>query len=273
MNTAGDDMKTLCQVLRQALKRSNLVITSGGLGPTEDDLTREAIALVLDEKLFVDPTLETQLRAIFTRMGREMPPHNIQQAMLIPSAVSLPNPKGTAPGWWVEKNDRVIAVMPGPPREMIPMWQNEVMPRLKTRFPGEEILSRTIKTFSLQEAKVAELTLPFFKANNPTLGIYAKPDGIQVRLIAHGDNASQLLDTAEQKLKELLAPYVWGTDNDTLEGIIGQVLSSRGTFSMVRSSFFPSPTMTKRAAAALPAQCRSVISFSLPLISPFLISG
>jgi nicotinamide-nucleotide amidase len=228
MTTAGDDMKTLCQVLRQALKRSTLVITSGGLGPTEDDLTREAIALALDEKLFVDPTLETQLRAMFTRLGREMPPHNIQQAMLIPSAISLPNPKGTAPGWWVENNDRVIAVLPGPPREMIPMWQNEVVSRLKSRFLGERILTKTIKTFSIQEAKVAELTLPFFKASNPTLGIYAKPDGIQVRLIAHGDNAYQLLDITEQKLKELLAPYVWGTDNDTLEGIIGQVLSRRG---------------------------------------------
>ncbi|MDD5289550.1 MAG: CinA family nicotinamide mononucleotide deamidase-related protein [Dehalococcoidales bacterium] len=227
MMTAGDNIKTLCQVLRQALRRSALVITSGGLGPTQDDLTREAIACVLGEEQFINATLESQLRGMFNRMGREMPPHNIQQAMLIPSAVSLPNPRGTAPGWWVEKNGKVIVTLPGPPREMMPMWQNEVVPRLKNKFPGETILARTIKTFSIQEAKVAELTKSFFTVTNPTLGIYAKPDGIQVRLIAHGENASRLLDTAEQTLREILSPYVWGTDTDTLEGIIGQELSNR----------------------------------------------
>ena len=226
MTTSGDDVKALAGVLRQSLKRSSVVITTGGLGPTQDDLTREAIALVLDEKLFIDPNLETELRANFTRWGREMPLSNLQQAMRIPSASSLPNPKGTAPGWWVEHNDKVIAVMPGPPREMLPMWQNEVFPRLKTRFPGGTILARTIKTFSMQEAKVAELIQPFFEVANPTLGIYAKTDGIQVRLIAQGNGASHLLKTAERQIKEKLAPYVWGTDDDTLEGIIGQVLSS-----------------------------------------------
>ena len=227
ITTSGDEIKKLAQVFRQSLKRSSVVLTTGGLGPTQDDLTREAIAMVLEEKLFYDVELETQLRAHFDRLGRSMPPSNLQQTMCIPSAASLPNPKGTAPGWWVEKNDKVIAVMPGPPREMLPMWQNEVFPRLKTKFSEGVILSRTIKTFSLQEAKVGELVQPFFEVNNPTLGIYAKPDGIQVRLIAQGNNAAQLLDTAEKKIKASLAPFVWGTDDDTLEGIIGRVLSSR----------------------------------------------
>ena len=228
MTTADDDIKRLAQVLRSALRGSSIVITTGGLGPTQDDLTREAIAQVLDEQLFIDPVLETHLREIFTRMGREMPPANLQQAMRIPSAQSLPNPRGTAPGWWVQKNDKVIVVMPGPPREMLPMWQNEALPRIKARFPGEIIQARTIKTFSIQEAKVAELIHPFFGAINPTLGIYAKPDGIQVRLIAHGDDSAQLLDNAGNKIKQILAPYVWGTDTDTLGGIIGKTLSERG---------------------------------------------
>ena len=228
ISTSGDDVKMLAQVLRQALKRSSVVITTGGLGPTQDDLTREAIAMVLNEKLFMDEELETQLRVTFSRMGREMPPSNLQQAMRIPSAVPLPNLRGTAPGLWIDKNDKAIAVMPGPPREMLPMWQNEVLPRLKSRFSGRTILARTIKTFSLPEATVGELVQEFFELDNPVTGIYAKPDGIQVRLIAHGNNARQSLDNAEKKLKENLAPYVWGTDNDTLAGIIGQVLSSRG---------------------------------------------
>ena len=228
ITTSGDDIGKLAQILRQSFKRSSVVITTGGLGPTQDDLTREAIAKILDEEMFTDTELVTGLKAHFVRMGREMPPSNLQQAMRIPSAASLPNPRGTAPGWWVEKNDKVIVVMPGPPREMLPMWQNEVVPRLKTRFPIATILSRTIKTFSIQEAKVGELLQPFFEASNPTLGIYAKPDGIQVRLISKGTQAAQLLDIAEKGIKEKLAPYVWGIDSDTLENIIGNALVTRG---------------------------------------------
>ena len=228
ITTSGDDIGKLAQILRQSFKRSSVVITTGGLGPTQDDLTREAIAKIIDEEMFTDAELVTGLKAHFVRMGREMPPSNLQQAMRIPSAASLSNPRGTAPGWWVEKNDKVIAVMPGPPREMLPMWQNEVVPRLKTRFPVATILSRTIKTFSIQEAKVGELLQPFFETSNPTLGIYAKPDGIQVRLISKGTQAAQLLDIAEKGIKEKLAPYVWGIDSDTLENIIGNALVTRG---------------------------------------------
>lgn len=228
ITTSGDDIKKLAQIIRQSLSRSSVIITTGGLGPTQDDLTREAIALVLDEELFTDQDLVNELKAQFIRMGREMPLSNLQQAMRIPSAASLPNPRGTAPGWWVEKNGKVIAVMPGPPREMLPMWQNEVLPRLKTRFPVDVIQARTIKTFSMQEAKVGELAQPYFETDNLTLGIYAKPDGIQLRLIAKGSNASHLLDVAEKGIKEKLAPYVWGTGEDTLEGVDGQALSHQG---------------------------------------------
>ncbi|HEX9896757.1 MAG TPA: competence/damage-inducible protein A [Dehalococcoidales bacterium] len=227
MNTVGDNIDRLCDVLRQALERATLIITSGGLGPTEDDLTREAIATTLGETLTIDPELEKNLRAMFSRSGREMPPHNIKQAMVIPSAKALPNPRGTAPGWWVEKNGKVIVTLPGPPREMTPMWQNEVIPRLKARFPTNPILSRTIKTFFVPEATVAQLVEPFFNVDNPTLGIYAKPDGIQVRLIAHGDNARELLDDTERKIRDLLAPYVWGKDDDTLAGLVGKWLISK----------------------------------------------
>jgi len=224
ITTVGDNLEQLSEILRQALKRADIIIASGGLGPTQDDLTREAIAVTLDEKLTIDTELEKNLRMMFSRSGREMPPHNIKQVMVIPSAHALPNPRGTAPGWWVEKNNKVIVTLPGPPREMIPMWQNEVTPRIKVRFPTKPILARTIKTFFVPEATVAQLVEPFFKFDNPTLGIYAKPDGIQVRLIAHGDNAKELLDDCEQKIRELLSPYVWGKDNDTLPGLVGQWL-------------------------------------------------
>ncbi len=228
ISTVGDDREQLCQVFRQALERAALIITSGGLGPTEDDLTRECLAEALGEELTVDAELEKQLRAIFERMGREMAPHNIKQAWLIPSAMPLPNPRGTAPGWYIEKDNKTIVTLPGPPRELQPMWQNEVTPHLQSRFPGKAILSRTIKTFTLAEAKVAELVLPFFDSTNPSLGIYAKPDGIHLRLIAHGKNSEQLLVTAEKQLEEILAPHVWGKDADSLEGLIGKWLSDKG---------------------------------------------
>jgi nicotinamide-nucleotide amidase len=224
ITTVGDDLEQLSEILRQALKRADVIITSGGLGPTEDDLTREAIAATLGETLAIDTELEKNLRQMFSRSGREMPPHNIKQVMIIPSAHALSNPRGTAPGWWVEKNDKVIVTLPGPPREMTLMWQNEVVPRLKARFPTKPILSCTIKTFFVPEATVAQLVEPFFNIDNPTLGIYAKPDGIQVRLIAHGDNAKELLDDSERKIIELLSPYVWGKNDDTLPGLVGQWL-------------------------------------------------
>jgi len=228
MTTAGDNLKDLCQILRQAVESSDIVITTGGLGPTQDDLTREAVADLFHETMTIDPQLERNLREMFSRFNREMPPHNIKQAMLIPSAKSLRNPRGTAPGWWVEKQGKVIVLLPGPPREMTFMWQNEVLPIIKQRFPVKSILTRTIKTFFIQEAKVAELAHPFFQTDNPTLGIYAKPDGIQIRFLAVGDNASRLLDEAEKKLMEKLSTYVWGKDDDTLDGIIGTWLIKHG---------------------------------------------
>jgi len=221
MTTVGDNLDQLCKILRQALERADVIITSGGLGPTEDDLTREAIAATLDETLTIDHELEKNLRLMFSRSGREMPPHNIKQVMIIPSAKSLLNPRGTAPGWWVEKNGKVIVTLPGPPREMTLMWQNEVTPRLKTRFLTKPILARTIKSFFVAEATVAQLVEPFFNVENLTVGIYAKPDGIQVRLIAYGNSAKELLDDSERKITDLLSPYVWGKDNDTLPGLVG----------------------------------------------------
>lgn len=224
MTTAGDNLDQLGKILSQALERSDVIVTSGGLGPTEDDLTREAIAATLVETLTIDPELEKNLRMMFSRSGREMPPHNIKQVMIIPSARSLPNPRGTAPGWWVEKNNKVIITLPGPPREMTLMWQNEVVPRLKARFSTKPILAHTIKSFFIAEATVAQLVEPFFNVENLTVGIYAKPDGIQVRLIAHGDKAKELLDDSERKIRDLLSPYVWGKDDDTLPGLVGRWL-------------------------------------------------
>ena len=225
ITTAGDNLEQLSQTLRQALERVDIVLITGGLGPTEDDLTRETIAAVVGETPEVKPELEAELRRIFQHLDIEMPSHNIKQAWMIPSAEAMKNPFGTAPGWWVRKNGQTIVAIPGPPREMTAMWTNEVVPRLQTILAGRVILSRTVKTYGIPEAEVAELVQSFFEKDNPSLGIYAKPDGIHLRLIARGADAANLLDDGEAILHETFGGRIWGKGEETLEGLIAECLT------------------------------------------------
>lgn len=227
----GDDMGDLTYAFRQALGRSQVIITTGGLGPTADDLTREAVAEVLGEPLRVDEALLAQLTAYFQRRGVAMAPSNIKQATLIPSATPLPNPRGTAPGWWVERDGRIIVCMPGVPHEMEHMWQNEVVPRLRQRVRGIVILTRTIKTFGMPEGSVGEQIKDLFGKENPYLGIYAKPDGIHLRLIARAPtqrDALALIQPVEEEIRRRLEPIIWGVDTETPEQQVGAILKERG---------------------------------------------
>jgi nicotinamide-nucleotide amidase len=226
----SDRIRSLVEAFEQAWQRFDVVLATGGLGPTQDDLTREAIALVLGEQMTVSPGLEKDLRAIFAAMGRDMPPTNLKQATLIPSAQTIPNRRGTAPGWWVEKNGKIIVAMPGPPVEMQGMWETEVMPRLRGRKQHEVVLLRTLKCFGLSEAEVDDKAGPVFAMGNPTLGVYAKPDGIHLRVIARAsddDKAAALIAEAERRLRDALANQIWGEDADTLEGLVGRLLATK----------------------------------------------
>src|SRR6202165_3552731 len=136
VSQVGDNLQRLADAFRNALERSDVIISSGGLGPTEDDLTREAIADVMGEQLAAQPRLEIALREFFTRRGRTMPDRNVKQATTIPSGTYLPNPVGTAPGWWVERNGKVIVSMPGVPHEMHKMWEDQAQPRLARLLSG-----------------------------------------------------------------------------------------------------------------------------------------
>jgi len=159
-----------------------------------------------------------------------MSPTNLKQATLIPSAQAIPNPRGTAPGWWVEKNGKLIVAMPGPPAEMQRMWEAEVMPRLRARISGDVVLLRTLKCFGLSEAEVGEKAGAVFAMGNPTLGVYAKLDGIHLRLIARASDhkkATGLIAEAEDRLRSALTDLIWGTDSDTLESAVGQLLSTQ----------------------------------------------
>src|SRR5438128_4426912 len=145
VSQVGDNQGRVVALLKQAWQRSDLIIMTGGIGPTEDDATRESIAELLGEKMEVVPELEQQLRAYMERRNRPMPERNVKQATLIPSATSLPNPLGTAPGWWVEHDSRVIAAMPGVPAEMHLMWEQQAKPRLRQRSGAGILVTTTLR--------------------------------------------------------------------------------------------------------------------------------
>jgi nicotinamide-nucleotide amidase len=217
--------------MARALENNDVVITSGGLGPTEDDLTREAICAVFGEVPQVDPDLEAWLRGVFNSRGfAPMPERNLKQAWLIPSARAIPNPRGTAPGWWAEKDGKIIISMPGPPGEMTRMWDNEVAPELMRRAGGSIIVSRTLKTIGIGEGSVDEMISDLLKSTNPSIGVYARADGIHVRVGAKAatqEEAETMIAPVEARLREILGDAIWGTDDDSFEGIIAALLREK----------------------------------------------
>ena len=227
----GDDLDHLNEAFARAFQRSQVILSTGGLGPTQDDLTREAIARVLGEEMELQEDLVKALREYFQSRGIDMPEQNLKQATLIPSAQVILNPRGTAPGWWVEHGGSIFIAMPGPPGEMKDMWQNRVFPRLQEQIATQVIVTRTIKTSGLTEAGIAEIVAPYFGNENPYLGIYARLDGIHLRIIARGETEAQarsLSQPLEECIEEALGPYIWGYDEDAPEASVGSILKERG---------------------------------------------
>ena len=230
ISTVGDNRERIVDTLKQAWTRAELIITTGGLGPTQGDITRESIAELLGEEPSIDLKLWQTLQDMLSHYHREIPQANMKQATIIPSAQIISNPVGTAPGWWIEKDDHIVVVMPGPPHEMQLMWQERVLPKLRQKVTGTVILSKTIKTFGKAEANIDELLSPFLQLPNPTLASYAKPDGIYLRITAKGEEettARHMIAKREADIRQILAPYIWGVDNDTLEATVGELLKTK----------------------------------------------
>jgi len=229
VSQVGDNQGRIVETLRRAWERSDLIIMTGGLGPTEDDLARESISALLGETMQVDPRLEAELRGMFASRRSIMPERNIKQATLIPSAQALPNPRGTAPGWWVEKDGHIIVAMPGVPREMYRMWEQEVIPRLSP-YTGGLIFTRILRVWGLGESAVEERLDPVIHSNNPTVATYAKSDAIDVRITAKAEmheKAEQQVAEMEARVRQILRHHVFGVDKDTLQGAIGKYLTER----------------------------------------------
>ena len=227
----GDDLGMLTEGISRGLQRSDILITTGGLGPTQDDLTREAVAGALGETPVVQEEVVRALEQYFQSRGTVMPSTNVKQALLIPSAQFIPNRNGTAPGWWAERDGRFVVCMPGPPGEMQAIWEEEVEPRLRRLVDDEVTVTRNIKTMGLSEGAVDEIVSEFFGQENPYLGIYSKPDGIHLRVIARARDtgaAWTLIQPVEKAIVDRLAPYIWGYDEESPEQAIGHALKEEG---------------------------------------------
>jgi len=232
ISIVGDKMEYLVNALKRGVERSDIIFVTGGLGPTEDDLTREAISEVFGEKMEIDQELLRNLEDFFRARGGTgtMPESNRKQATRIPSVTILSNPRGTAPGWWAEKQNKIIVAMPGVPNELERMWEFEVTPRLRERSRGNVILARTIKTFGLSESAAGDRVKHLFGKDNPYLGIYARQDGIHFRIIVQGKTsteAEEILRPVEKEINEALGESVWGVDNETMEERLGNLLLDR----------------------------------------------
>lgn len=238
-SVVGDNMGRIVETFDRAWNRSDIIFCTGGLGPTEDDMTREGIAKVLGEEPFVDPTLETRLRAWFEGRGYLMPESNIKQAWLIRSARAIDNPRGTAPGWWVERDRRVIICMPGVPPEMERMWLKEVQPELEKRSDGQVLVTRTIKTVGIGEGTVDEMAKPLYDTPGIGIGTYARADGVHLRIGAKAETREEAwakIRPVEEEMDRIFGTAIWGRDEDTMEGYIADQMHERRTTLAVMES-------------------------------------
>ena len=227
----GDDLPRLTEAFKQGMERSDIIFTTGGLGPTQDDLTREAIAAAFGETPIIQQEVVEGLERYFAARGGPMPQHNIKQANLIPSARFVPNRNGTAPGWWAARDGKIIICMPGPPGENQSMWEEQVEPQLAGLIEDEVTITRNIKTMGMSEGAVDEIVSEFFGVENPYLGIYSKADGIHLRVIARAKDtatAYAMIAPVEKAIHERLGEYVWGYDDDTPEQAAGKSLMEKG---------------------------------------------
>ena len=219
----GDNRARLTRTIELAMADADLIVCSGGVGPTEDDLTREAISDAVGETPAIDPELVATLEAFFASRSQQMPERNRKQAWLIPSASTLPNPVGTAPGWFVEREGKMIVAMPGVPREMYRMWKEQAVPRISAHLSDSVIRNVTIRTIGVGESMAEQLLGDRVLRSNPVTATYAKDDGVHVRVTGFGnsvDEATAKRDRGRQEVEEILGDYIYGYDDTSLEDAI-----------------------------------------------------
>jgi nicotinamide-nucleotide amidase len=232
----GDEFAALTSVVSQALQRSDLVVLTGGLGPTDDDLTRQAVAHAVGRRLVEDPQIVDVIRARFERRGMRMPDINRRQALVIEGATALANSVGTAPGMWVEADGKVALLLPGPPREMRPMFEALLVGPLGARAGAERMVRRTVRLVGRTESHAEERLKPLYArwaAGQPPLAvtILAARGKIELQLTARDADAARAaaaLDRAVGDVEEAFGDDVCSTDGRDLEQVVGDLLRARG---------------------------------------------
>ena len=225
----GDNPKRMIEVISCALERSDVVIVGGGLGPTQDDLTREVIATVTGCKLVLDDRLLEQINHRFRERGVMMTANNERQAYMPDGAIPVNNPNGTAPAFIVEGTQGVIFALPGVPFEMKWLFTNEVVPYLRKKFGLSEIITyKVLKVAELGESRVDHLVGHLITNSvNPTVGVLAHPGQVDVRITAKAVNnneAIKLIEPIEEEIRNLLGRNVFGVDDETIEDVVGGLL-------------------------------------------------
>lgn len=225
----GDDDARLEEAIRDAVRRSKVVITTGGLGPTEDDITRKITARALGRRLLLDEIVLAEIKQRFQGFGVAMPERNSRQAMVIEDADVLPNPNGTAPGMFIDHEGTAIVLLPGPPREMKPMFENHVGSRLEGRAGKIRVVRRILRVAGLGESAVDEKIAPVYtQYDNPQTTILFNQSEIEIHLTARGrteDEANALLDRVVLQLEEKLGNAIFSFCGEKMEEIVGLKLS------------------------------------------------
>lgn len=228
----GDNPERMKFVIAQGLKRSDVVITGGGLGPTQDDLTRQAIAEATGRKLVRDPSLLEDIERRFRRRGFIMTPNNERQADIPEGAIAVHNPNGTAPSFIVDDPDGRIIALPGVPHELKWLFDYEVVPYLQRTFNlSETITYRVLKVGNLGESNVDDrIGHLIVESRNPTVGLLAHPGQVDVRIAAKASSvqeANMLIDPVEAEVRRLLGGHVFAVDAETLEDVVGKLLDRK----------------------------------------------
>lgn len=228
----GDDDARLEETIRDALKRSSCVVLTGGLGPTEDDITRKIAARALGRRLALDERVLDDIKAKFLRWGRKMPEINARQAMVIEGAEVLDNPNGTAPGMYIEHEGRAVVLLPGPPREMRPMFDEGVLPRLAGRAGDVRVARRVLRVSGMGESSVDERIAPVYtQYKNPQTTILFNKTDIEIHLTAQAKTEAEaelLLDGLAGQIEERLGDAIFAFRGETMEEVVGLRLAVNG---------------------------------------------
>ncbi|MDQ3649983.1 MAG: competence/damage-inducible protein A [Acidobacteriota bacterium] len=228
----GDDDARLEEAIRDALRRSRVVITTGGLGPTEDDITRKIAGRAMGRRLMLNEKVLDGVRAKFIAMGRAMPEINTRQAMVIEGAEVLDNPRGTAPGLFVEHEGRSVALLPGPPREMRPMFETLVLPKLAVKAGDVRVARRILRVAGMGESAVDERIAPVYtQYKNPQTTILFNKSEIEIQLTAQAKterDAELLLDGLAGQIEERLGDAIFAFRGEMMEEIVGLRLAVGG---------------------------------------------